>query len=404
MPQSSLAETTPTATSSWRLGRTLLPLGLVFLASGISTALVTPFMPLFLSTDVGAGPVLVTVFLLAFRLGGVVVTTVVARASDRRPIRRAVMIAASVAGLVSMALMAVVRDYWLLFGLAVIGMAGAAALFPQSFAYARQVLARDHPEHAALGSSALRTLFSLAWVAGPPLAALLMSAGGFVYLYGAAAALYAIAGLVAIFRLDELGAAAAPGRVDEATPLEVPRWRLLVIAAGFTILQTPLILSVQVLPPFITTELDGEVSDAGLILGLCAALEIPLTLALGVATRWLPLRTIVLAGGVCGVAYYGFVAMSSAVWHLVVAQVVNALFIAAVAGIGISYMQDMLPRHPGRATTLFTNTVPIGAILSAPLFGLAQHFGYRLAYVLATVLSTLGLLVLLLTRPRDTRS
>ena len=36
--------------------------------------------------------------------------------------------------------------------------------------------------------------------------------------------------------------------------------------------------------------------------------------------------------------------------------------------------------------------------LAAPLFGLAQHFGYRLAYVFATVLSTAGLLVLLLTR------
>lgn len=402
------------------LARTLLPLGLVFLASGISTALITPFMPLFLSTDVGAGPLLVTVFLIAFRLAGVVATTLIARVSDVRPIRRVVMIAASVAGLVSMALMAVVRDYWLLFGLAVTGMAVAAALFPQSFAYARQVLVRDHPEHAALGSSALRTVFSLAWVAGPPLAALLMSVGGFVYLYGAAAVLYAIAGLVAVFRLDEPGASAtagtatgtardataggaapdaAPGGVAGSAPLEVSRWRLLIIAAGFTVLQTPLVLGVQVLPLFITTELDGEVSDAGLVLGLCAALEIPLTLALGVATRWLPIRTIVLVGGALGVAYYGFVAVSSAVWHLVAAQVVNALFIAAVSGIGISYMQEMLPRHPGRATTLFTNAVPIGAILSAPLFGLSQHFGYRLAYVFATALSTVGLLVLLLTRP-----
>lgn len=399
MPRSALSETTPAATSPWHLGRTLFPLALVFLASGISTALVSPFVSLFLSTAVHAGPVLVTVFLIASRLAGVVAATLIGRISDRRPIRRAVLIAAAAAGLVSTALTAVVRDYWLLLGLAVTGMAVATALFPQSFAYARQVLARDHPTHATLGTSALRTVFSLAWVAGPPLAALLMSVGGFAFLYGGAAALYAIAGLLAIFRLDRLEASAIPDAGDESTPPEVPRWRLLVIASGFTILQAPLTLVVQVLPLFVTTELGGGVSDAGLILGLCAALEIPLMLALGVVTRWLPIRTIVLVGGACGVAYYAVSALSSAVWHLVVAQALNALFIAAVAGIGISYLQDMLPRHPGRATTLFTNTLPVGAILSAPLFGLAQHFGYRLAYVFATVLATIGVLVLLLARP-----
>nr|MDT0659178.1 sugar efflux transporter [Micromonospora sp. DSM 115978] len=394
-----LSQTTPAAGPARRLGRTLLPLGLMFLASGISTALVSPFMALFLSTAVHAGPVLVTVFLVASRLAGVVAATLIGRISDRRPIRRAILVAASLAGLVSMALTAVVRDYWLLLALAVTGMAVATALFPQAFAYARQVLARDRPEQAVLGTSALRTVFSLAWVAGPPLGALLVSAGGFGYLYGAAAVLYLVAGLVAIFRLDRLDASAAPETADGDTPLEVPRWRLLVITAGFTILQTPLTLAVQVLPLFITTDLGGDVSAAGLILGLCAAVEIPLMLALGAVTSRIPVRVVVLVGGACGVAYYALMSVSSAVWQLAVAQVVNAAFIAAVAGVGISYLQDMLPRHPGRATTLFTNTVPIGAIMAAPLFGLAQQFGYRLAYVFATVLCAVGLLLLLLTRP-----
>jgi SET family sugar efflux transporter-like MFS transporter len=382
-----------------RVGRALLPLGAVFLSTGISTALVYPYLSLFLSSAAHAGPIELTAFLVAAPLAGVLVATLIGRLSDRRPIRRALIIVASLAGLVSMALTAVIRDYWLLLVLTVTGTALATTLFPQTFAYARQVLARDRPHRAALGVSALRTVFSLGWVAGPPLGALLVSAGGFGLLYGVAAAMYAIAALVAVFRLDEVGAPAGPQGVDGPAPLAVPRWRLLGTAAGFTLLHTPLTLAVQVLPLFVTVDLGGRVADAGLILGLCAALEIPLMLALGAVTTRIPVRVVVFAGGACGIAYYAMAGLSSAVWQLVAAQLVDAVFIAAVSGVGISYMQDLLPRHPGRATTLFANSLPIGAVLAGPLFGLAQHFGYRLAYGFATVLCTLGLVLLVVTRP-----
>jgi SET family sugar efflux transporter-like MFS transporter len=363
---------------------------------------VYPFLSLFLSTAVRADPVRVTVFLVVAPLSGVVAATLIGRLSDRWPIRRALIVTASVAGVISTALTAVVRDYWLLLGLTVTATALATTLFPQTFAYARQVLARDRPDRAAFGISALRTVFSLAWVAGPPLAALLMRAGGFVYVYGTAAVTYVIAALVAVLRLDRLPAP-APASSDGSGALEVSRWRLLLTAAGFTALLSPLTLAVQVLPLFVSNDLGGDVTDAGLILGLCAALEIPLMLALGAITARVPVRSVVLFGGACGVAYYAFAATATAVWQLVAAQVVDAMFISAASALGISYMQDMLPRHPGRATTLFTNTFPIGAILAGPLFGLSQRFGYRLAFVFASALCAVGLLLLIVTRPAPSR-
>ncbi|MEE3921489.1 MFS transporter [Micromonospora sp. BRA006-A] len=89
---------------------------------------------------------------------------------------------------------------------------------------------------------------------------------------------------------------------------------------------------------------------------------------------------------------------------LLLAQPVNALFIAAVSGVGIAYVQDLLPGEPGRATTLFTNTFPIGAMLAGPLLGLSAQVGYRWAYGMSTALCAAGLLVLLLTRPRAVRT
>jgi MFS transporter, SET family, sugar efflux transporter len=391
------------AAGTRRLRRALIPLGLMFLAVGISTALVMPFLSLFLSTDVGAGPVRVTLFLIAGPLSGVVAAWAMGRLSDRRAIRRALLIGASLAGFAGALVTAFVRDYWILLAVAVTGIAVAGALFPQTFAFARQVLLRHDPARGPMAISTLRTVFSVAWVAGPPLAAALLQAGGFRYVYGGAAVMYLLAAAVATLWLSEppaIGAPAADGEAPQPVPggRDASRATLALVTVGFTLLQCPLTLGAQTLPLYTSRVLDGAVGDAGLILGLCAALEIPLLLGLGWLTTRLPLRPLILGGAAAGVVYYGLATAAWAVWVLLIAQLVNAMFIAAVNGLGITYVQEMLPRQPGRATTLFTNTFPIGAMLAGPLFGLAQQFGFRLAYGMSTALCALGLVLLLLTR------
>jgi SET family sugar efflux transporter-like MFS transporter len=387
-----------------RTRRTLLPLSLIFLAVGVSTALFLPFLSLFLSTDVNAGPVRVTVFLVASPLAGVVAASLLGRLSDRRPIRRRLLIGASLAGFAGALATAFVRDYWVLLGLAVTGLAVAGALYPQTFAFARQVLLRENPAGAAMAITGLRTVFSVAWVAGPPLAAALLEIGGFTLVYGGAALMYLLAGVVAACWLREPPPLGTPV-VEDGAPAPVPagpdasRTVLLVAAAGFTLLQTPMTLGAQALPLYTSTVLGGEVSDAGVILGLCAALEIPIMLGLGRLTTRFPLRPMILTGAAAGLAYFVVAATAGSVWVLLAAQLLNASFIAAVSGLGITYVQEMLPRQPGRATTLFTNSFPIGAMLAGPLFGVAQHFGFRWAFGMSVALSAAGLLLVLLARP-----
>jgi SET family sugar efflux transporter-like MFS transporter len=382
--------------------RAMLPLGLLFFATGIAVALVTPFLSLFLSTTVHAGPVQLIVFLLAAPLAGVLVSTLIGPLSDRRPVRRALMISAAAAGTIGSGLTAFVRDYWVLLAVTVTVTAAAGSLFPQSFAYARQILSAAGSGRAAMGISSLRTVFSFAWVTGPPLAAALLSWGGFGYLYGTAAVMYALAALVALTALREVSVP-VPEEPVSAQPAHEPplvsRWALLPSAAAFTMLLCPLTLSVQALPLFIEHDLGGRAIDAGPILGLCAALEIPLMLGFGALAGRVRVRALLLAGAGCGVAYYALAAAAPAIWVLAVGQVVNAAFISAVSGLGISYMQDMLPQSPGRATTLFTNSFPIGAMLAGPLFGVAERYGLRLAYGMSAALCVGGLLVLLAVRP-----
>ncbi|MBL7260718.1 sugar efflux transporter [Paractinoplanes lichenicola] len=383
------------------MSRRLLPLALIFVAVGISTSFVGPYLALFLSDAVHAGPVKTTVFLVVAPLSGVAISWLVGRLSDRRPIRRKLLIAGALAGFAGAAATAFVRDYWVLFALTVTLTALAGTLFPQTFAYARQVLQQGDPKRAAMGISSLRTLFSVAWVAGPPLAALILADWGFTYTYGLAAVMYVVVALIVLRFLPEVGRPAGPTEPTAvvAAP-EAGRLTIMLLVAGFTVVQTAQVLGVQAMPLFVSDELGGSVRDAGLILGLCAAIEIPLMLGFGMLSTRLPLRALIVFGVVCGLAYQAIATVAGSIWVLAAAQLLNAAFIAAVGGLSITYMQDLLPAHPGRATTMITNTFPIGQILAAPAFGLAQQFGFRLAYGLNLALCVLGLALILLARPR----
>src|SRR5689334_10343859 len=135
------------------LARRLVPLALIFIVVGLGNSFVGPYLALFLSDAVHADPVRTTFFLIAAPVSGIAVSWLVGRLSARRPIRRRLMIIAALAGLAGTALTAVVRDYRVLLGLTVTVVALSGTLFPQSFAYARQVLQRHDPARAALGIS-----------------------------------------------------------------------------------------------------------------------------------------------------------------------------------------------------------------------------------------------------------
>jgi len=176
-------------------------MALVFLAMGLSIAMAYPFLALFLTTAIHADPVHVTIFLVTGPVAGMAVVQLIGRLSDRRPIRRPLLLGAAAAGIAAMGLYAFVRDYWVLLAVAITLTAFAGSMMSQGFAYARAVLAES--ARAAMSLSTLRMLFSLAWVGGPPLAALIQSTGGFTALYATSAAMYAVALLVAFTTLPE---------------------------------------------------------------------------------------------------------------------------------------------------------------------------------------------------------
>ncbi|MFD7659948.1 MFS transporter, partial [Actinosynnema sp. NPDC059797] len=184
-----------------------MPLVSVSLLTGIGYALVGPLLSVFLIKELNAGPFEVGAFLLISALGSIVVSTAVGRLSDSRPIRRTLLLVASVAGVVAWVLFAFVREYWVLLVVSVSLGSVSASQMPQMFAYARHALDRSGSTKVPLVMSGLRTLVSIAWVAGPPLGALLMTGTGFTGLFTATAACYVLAAAVISLWLPELGRA-----------------------------------------------------------------------------------------------------------------------------------------------------------------------------------------------------
>jgi len=374
-----------------------LPLLSVNLLTGLGYALAGPFLSLFLIKELHAGPVAVGAFLLTSALSAVVTSTVLGRLSDARAVRRNLLVCGALAGTVSSGLFALLRDYWLLLVVSLTLAAVASSLMPQTFAYARQALERTGSARGPLAISALRTMVSVSWVGGPPLAALLIDSAGFTGLFAVAAAVYLVAALVTALLLPELGggAVAVAGRSRSGPGREV-----VLAAVAFVLLQGATSVGVLAMPLYVTDVLHGTTGDAGLVLGLCAALEIPLMLGFGALAIRVDHRRLVLVGGAVALAYYGVMPATQATWQVAAAQALHAVVIAAVMGVGISYFQDLAPDRPGHATTLFTNTAKISAMLSGPLLALAQVLGYRSAYAIGLVLSAAGLGLLLAARRR----
>jgi len=404
--------------------RSLAPLGLMTVLVGLAGAFLMPFLPVFLSQQVKASPLQASVFLFLSPVAAIVVSNVVGRISDRPGARQRVIYVAATGGALGFGLYAVVRHYWVLLAVSLTLVAVATAIVPQVYALGREVVLREDPSRVTLGTNALRMAMSLAWAAGAPLGAFILSAIDFDGLFLATAVMYLVVlGIVVALRdtlfrsrqpdrsappadgLPTAAAEVAPIAVEGPTPEAAPagaapsrsmpsRWMIAAITVAFVLLQTVTVLTVTAMPLFISVDLKGTLANAGSVLGLCATIEIPLMLAFGVlATRW-SLHRLLLLGGLCGAAYCLAVSLATSVWQVAAAQVLHACFVCCIGGLGITYFQELMPSALGRATTLFSNAGRLAGMLSGLAFGLVQVHGYRLAYVGSLGLALTGTAVL----------
>jgi len=368
-------------------------------------------------------PLQLGLFMTVIASSGVLASTWAGKWSDRHGHHRELLLAALSASAIGFICLCLVHNYvaLLVIGGAFLGAGGSAISL--LFSFGRFALPVRDNEERTFATASLRTVLSGAWVFGPSVGALILAASGFYGLFLFAAASFAACGVIVIrtrkptnaafeaeaasetttehFYVDPVPGATAEAeafaeateanRVTRATGIQPTTtkppalWRAI---AALTLLGLAANATMIVLPLYIVRGMHGTQIDVSIMLGLGAFLEIPMMLALGARgakvnkVRWLAASA--------GVHLLYFIGVA-AVWNVTVLipmQALSAFVVAVTSCLGMTYVQDLMPRSPGAATALFFNSARVGSILSGVLSGmLVGAIGYRGTFLCCGVLA-----------------
>ena len=357
---------------------------------GLQSAFLSPVLALLLVAVYHATPGQVGWVLVVYNMSGFLASLVVPALADRRHNYLGPLFGCAVATL-ALAVMLAATTSLTVATVALVVLGGPAGV--------GMGLLFAHLRHSGAGTKEIvnnRAVFSAAWVAGPPLATLVMGA------FGDRSILVALT-VVALVAVLATAALSRTGRADRtpSTPADRPRTGGLsrvgvaVVVGAFVLLQATNNTAVAVMSLYVTNSLALAVVWSGVALGIAAALEIPALLWFGRLSRRFSDLSLVAAGSVAGLAYYIVLTVASGPVLLLAVQVLNAVYVAGVSGVGISLFQAVLPR-PGLAAGIYANTRRVGAILTGPLIalGAATRFSYRSTFAACALMTAIGMVAL----------
>ncbi|WP_120507073.1 sugar efflux transporter [Rahnella bruchi] len=350
--------------------------------TGIAGALQTPTLSLFLTSQVHVSPFMVGIFFTGSAVIGIFVSQLLANWSDKRGDRKTLILYCCILGALACVLFAFNRNYFILLFVGVLLSSFGSTANPQMFA-----LAREHSEktgrEAVMFSSILRAQVSLAWVVGPPLAFALSMGFGFTFMYCAATLAFLLCGVMVYMFLPSMPKA----HIKTTATLEAPRRNrrdTLMLFIACSLMWAANSIYLINMPLYVVRELGLPEKLAGVLMGSAACLEIPTMLIAGYLARQLGKRFLMRFAVLAGVIFYGCILFTTGAAMLIALQLLNAIFIGILAGIGMLYFQDLMPGQAGAATTLFTNSTRAGWILAGSLAGvIAQFWTYHAVFYAA---------------------
>ncbi len=367
---------------------------IVAFLTGIAGALQTPTLSIFLTDEVHARPAMVGFFFTGSAVIGILVSQFLAGRSDKRGDRKSLIVFCCLLGVLACTLFAWNRNYFVLLFVGVFLSSFGSTANPQMFALAREHADKTGRE-AVMFSSFLRAQVSLAWVIGPPLAYALAMGFSFTVMYLSAAVAFIVCGVMVWLFLPSMqkelplatGTVEAPRRNRRDTLL------LFVIC---TLMWGSNSLYIINMPLFIINELHLPEKLAGVMMGTAAGLEIPTMLIAGYFAKRLGKRFLMRVAAVGGVCFYAGMLMAHSPVFLLGLQLLNAIFIGILGGIGMLYFQDLMPGQAGSATTLYTNTSRVGWIIAGSVAGIvAEIWNYHAVFWFAMVMIIATLFCLL---------
>lgn len=361
---------------------------IVAFLTGIAGALQTPTLSLFLAQEVHVRPAMVGFFFTGSAVIGILVSQFLAGRSDRKGDRKSLIFVCCLLGALACVLFAWNRNYFILLFVGVFLSSFGSTANPQMFALAREHADRTGRE-AVMFSTILRAQVSLAWVIGPPIAYALALGFGFTAMYLCAAFAFVACSLMVWLFLPSM----RKEPVVSTGRLEAPRRNrrdALLLFVACTMMWGCNSLYIINMPLYIINELHLPEKLAGVMMGTAAGLEIPTMLIAGYYAKRFGKRFLMRIALAAGLLFYvGMLTLHNEIMLLAL-QLLNAIFIGILAGIGMLYFQDLMPGQAGAATTLYTNTTRVGWIIAGSMAGVvAEIWNYHSVFYIA-----LGMIVI----------
>lgn len=369
---------------------------IVAFLTGIAGALQTPTLSIFLADELKARPIMVGFFFTGNAIMGILVSQFLARHSDKQGNRKLLILLCCLFGVMACTLFAWNRNYFILLSTGILLSSFASTANPQMFA-----LAREHADmngrETVMFSTFLRAQISLAWVIGPPLAYELAMGFSFKVMYLTAAIAFVLCGLIVWLFLPSIQKSipATTRPVDMSTTSHNRRdtWLLFVVC---TMMWGANNLYIINMPLFIIDELHFTDRLAGEMIGIAAGLEIPAMLIAGYFIKRIGKRFLMLIAIVSGICFYASVLMATTPTIELELQILNAIFLGILCGIGMLYFQDLIPEKIGFATTLYANTSRVGWIIAGSLDGImVEIWSYHSLFWLAIGMLSIAMICLL---------
>ncbi|EGQ0316558.1 TPA: MFS transporter [Staphylococcus pseudintermedius] len=371
---------------------------------GMGIAITVPFFVLFATNQLGMTTNQFGLLLALAAITQFTMNSIVARFSDTHAINRKVIIIVGLfMGAISFTLPFFVHSVVLFIILYAIFQGLFAPAMPQLYASARESINQStSSSRAVFANSVLRSMFSFGFLFGPLVGNILNQSWGYSGLFGGTVAIILTTLLLQVFFFKDIKAK-KPVRDSIMTEQDAPsmlKHRYLIVPfIAFVLLHIGQWMYTLNMPLFVTQYLHEEEKYVGHLASLCAGLEVPFMIILGMVASKVETRTLLAIAAVCGSLFFGSIGIFESIHIMLVGQVLLAAFLAVLLGIGISYFQDVLPQYPGYASTLFANAMVIGQLLGNLLGGaMSQWVGLGNVFYVSALSLTCGFVLILFTK------
>ncbi|MEK5235641.1 sugar efflux transporter [Paenibacillus sp. FSL L8-0470] len=364
---------------------------------GMAISISSPFLAVYFTTKLGVSAGTFGIFTAVTLISGVWLSSIIAKRSDSGLNRKTLMFTAMLFNALAFAGYLFIHEFYALLLYMTVFTAFGAPAMPQLFASAREAVNTSPSADHAFANSSLRSMFSLGFITGPLIGSIILNHLGFQGIFMSTSLIFLLNALLVCFFVKR-PVSKKPAGIQTATQLKLHQnARVLIPFLVLTLLYAGHWLNNLNISLFIINTLGGSTQNVATVSSICALLEIPFMLVLGVLSAKTSNRVLMFWGILLGAAYYILVLASTQLWHLLAGQVLLAFFVAVISAIGISYIQDLLPDLPGYASTLYTNATTIGRLAGSLAGGAAAEWvGYRNAYWGCLLLVVFSLALMLL--------